>query len=67
MEILKKTTVRQVFKDQGIQLGSGAMEMLDDHLGRCAISMAKRCKDGNIKRLTPDLFWVALGKYNLDR
>ena len=23
--------------------------------------MARRCKEGNVKRLTPELFWVALG------
>ena len=26
--------------------------------------MAERCKDGNAKSLTPELFWIALGKYN---
>jgi len=26
--------------------------------------MARRCKDGNLKRLTPELFWVALGRLN---
>ena len=24
--------------------------------------MANRCKHGNLKRLTPELFWVAMGK-----
>jgi len=67
MDILKKATVRQVFKDHGIQLGSGAIETIDDDISRRIDAMAKRCKDGNIKRLTPDLFWIALGKYNLDR
>ena len=67
MDILKKGTVRQVFKSHGIQLGSGAMETLDDDISRRVTAMAKRCRAGNIKRLTPDLFWVALGNYNLDR
>ena len=67
MDILKKGTVRQVFKSHGIQLGSGAMEMLDDAISRRGNAMAKRCSEGRIKRLTPDLFWVALGNYNLDR
>ena len=26
--------------------------------------MARRCKEGNLKRLTPELFWVALGRVN---
>jgi len=67
MDIIKITTVRQVFKNHGIQLGSGAAETIDDEIGRRINVMAERCKDGNIKRLTPDLFWIALGNYNLDR
>ena len=27
-----------------------------------ARKMAKKCNDGNVKRLTPELFWVAKGK-----
>ena len=26
--------------------------------------MAKRCKNGNVKRLTDDLIWIALGNWN---
>ena len=36
----------------------------DDEVKRIITRWAKRTVDGNVKRLTPDLFWIALGRYN---
>ena len=63
--ILNKTAVRNIFaQHEGRQLGKGAMKMLEEHFSRELHLMARRMKAGNTKRLVPDLFWVALGKWN---
>ena len=54
--------IRRMFKLQGVQIGVGTMEMIYEHYRAMTSRMAINCKNGNIKRLTPDLFWVALGK-----
>ena len=62
--ILNKTAVKNIFAGHDRQLGKGAMEMLEEHFSRELHLMARRMKAGNTKRLVPDLFWVALGKWN---
>lgn len=57
-----KTTLKKVFKDSGIQLGAGAMDLIETECVLLAKRMANRCKEGNIKRLTPELFFIAMGR-----
>ena len=61
---MNKSQIKKIFKEHKVQLGSGSVEMIEDQLRRTVYTMAERCKNGNAKRLTPDLFWIALGKYN---
>tara|TARA_R100000234_G_scaffold38018_1_gene22476 strand:+ start:9909 stop:10094 length:186 start_codon:yes stop_codon:yes gene_type:complete len=58
---MTKKEIKEIFKKEGVQLGAGSIEMLIDELKRDTRFMAIRCKQGNVKRLTPDLFWIALG------
>ena len=58
---MTKAQIKQPFKDFKIQLSDGTYEMIEDHLKREVKRMALRCKGGNLKRLTPELFYVALG------
>ena len=58
--------LRETFKQFGIQLPATTINMIDDHFERQIYKMAIRCKDGNVKRLTPELFWVALGNNQPD-
>ena len=62
--MLQKTKVKKVFYDEGIQLPEETFMLIDDEVKRIITRWAKRTVDGNVKRLTPDLFWVALGRYN---
>jgi len=66
MEItmIQKTKLKREFNKSGLQITSEAVEMLDDHIHRQVIKMVNRVKEGNVKRLTVDLVWVALGNYN---
>ena len=62
--MLQKTKVKKIFNDEGVQLPEETFMLLDDEVRRIITRWAKRTVDGNVKRLTPDLFWVALGRYN---
>jgi hypothetical protein len=62
--MIQKTKLKKVFHDQGIQINIEALNVLDDHVNRMANLWATRCKIENVKRLTPDLIWVPLGRLN---
>ena len=61
--MITKIKVKKMFNDAGIQCPIATLNMIDDHVTRLIRTMAYRCEYGNIKRLTPDLFWVALGNH----
>ena len=59
---MTKAEIKRAFKDQGIQLGAGSMDQVMYEL-QCVVNrMAKRCKEGNLKRLTPELFYICYGQ-----
>ena len=62
---MTKKQIKNEFKSCNVQLGSGAMGSIEDELYRMVHRMAKRCHLGNVRRLTPDLMWIALGRHNL--
>jgi|TARA_B100000959_G_C14506927_1_gene429617 hypothetical protein len=62
--MLQKTKVKKIFNDTGVQLPEETFMLIDDEVKRIITRWAKRTVDGNVKRLTPDLFWVALGRHN---
>jgi hypothetical protein len=59
---MTKKEIRQVFKNSKVQLSSDALTLIQEDLKRKVTTMAKRCSDGNVKRLTSDLYFIALGK-----
>ena len=61
---MRKKEIKSVFREAKVQLGADALRLVEDTLNRSVRDMARRCKDGNVKRLTPDLFWVALGNWS---
>ena len=62
--MLQKTKVKKIFNDTGVQLPEETFMLIDDEVKRIITRWAKRTVDGNVKRLTPDLFCVALGRHN---
>ena len=60
---MTKAQIKKVFREHKVQLGNGTVDQVQEQVRRFVVDMAGRCKDGNVKRLTPELFWVALGKY----
>lgn len=62
--MINKKYIKEAFKHQKVQLGKGVIDNIDYELKIQVNRMARRCKEGNLKRLTPELFWVALGRMN---
>ena len=58
------TNIRKIFSDAGVQLGTQTVNMIEKEMVFLAQRMAQRCVEGNLKRLTPELFWVAMGRPN---
>jgi len=61
--MIQVTKVKKVFHDAGVQLSSNAINMIKDDISRQIRLMAKRCKNGNVKRLTTSTYHIAMGKY----
>ena len=59
---INKSYIRNCFKQASVQLTNEALEEIVRHLRIIASKMAIRCKEGNVKRLTSELMWIALGR-----
>jgi hypothetical protein len=64
MNTIQKTKVKRRFNKEKIQCPINTLNMIDEHMTRMVHRMVKNCKEGNVKKLTPELFWVALGNLN---
>lgn len=62
--MIQKTKIKKLFNAQGIQCPVSTLNQIEEILIRQVNTMAKRCKEGNVKRLTPELMWIALGNLN---
>ena len=62
--MVQTSKLKKEFNKRGLQITREAIDLLDDHISREVSKMANRVQEGNVKRLTADLIWVALGKFN---
>ena len=62
MKIDQKSKMKKLFNEAGIQVNLNSLNMLDDHLNRIVLKWVKNTKEGNVKRLTPSTYHIALGK-----
>ncbi len=60
---MNKKQIKEVFKNYKVQLGAGALEVVEDELNRYVRKMAINCNNENLKRLTPEFMWVAIGRH----
>ena len=58
---MTKKEIRGIFKEHNVQLTADALTMIEEDMKRKVRIMAKRCNFGNVKRLTSDLYFIALG------
>ena len=50
-----------MFNERNIQISDDAVKMIADIAERDIARMVVRCIEGNVKRLTPDILYIALG------
>ena len=62
--MLQVTKVKKIFHDKNVQVSTKALNMIRVVFNRYLEKMAERCKEGNVKRLTPETYHIALGNYN---
>ena len=61
--MIQVTKVKKVFHDAGIQLSADVIDIIKDDISRQIRLMAKRCKNGNVKRLSISTYHIAMGRY----
>ena len=54
--------IKQIFKDHGLRLGAGTIDLIQEELICLVKRQAKRSKEGlgSYKTLTPELFHIAM-------
>ena len=59
--MIQKTKLKKIFHNYNLQITTEAVNMIDEEMRKILTRMAIRCQHENVKRLTPELMWVALG------
>ena len=59
--MIQTSKLKKAFHDEGLQLSVSTVNILNDEIKRTVNRWVKNTKEGNVKRLTPDLVWVAYG------
>lgn len=62
MNILKTSKVKERFHKEGIQITTGSLMILQAEIDREVARWVIRTKEGNVKRLTESLIYIALGR-----
>ena len=65
--LLRANQVRAKFNKANVQVSDDTMKLINDVVEREVQTMVSRCVEGNVKRLTPGLFYIALGNLNTPR
>ena len=59
---VNRSYIRECFKQEHIQLPNETLDDIVRHLRIVIGGMVRRTKQGKIKRLTPELLYIALGR-----
>ena len=59
--LIRANQVRKQFNEADIQVSDAAVKLIDEVVAIEVEKMVKRCGYGNVRRLTPGLFFIALG------
>tara|TARA_R110000744_G_scaffold79987_1_gene156988 strand:+ start:1101 stop:1286 length:186 start_codon:yes stop_codon:yes gene_type:complete len=60
--IIKASSVRKLFNERNVQISDDAIKTINEIMTRDLRKMVARCIEGNVKRLTPDIIYIALDK-----
>ena len=59
--LIRANQVRKQFNQSDIQVSDDAVKLINEVVAQEVDKMVKRCGSGNVRRLTPGLFYIALG------
>ena len=59
--IIKASGVRKLFNERNVQISDDAVKTINEIMERDLRKMVAHCVEGNVKRLTPDIIYIALG------
>jgi hypothetical protein len=59
--MVQTSKVKKTFNAMGVQLSAESLNMIRDDFSRHIKKMVIRCRDGNVRRLTPETYHIALG------
>lgn len=62
--MLQKTKLKKAFNRAGLQITTEALALLEREINFIVNKWVNNTKKGNVKRLTDDLIWIALGNWN---
>ena len=62
--MIQTTKLKKKFNNKGIQLPSKTVMVLDSEIERLVDRWVHNAKESNIRRLTPELVWAALGRWS---
>ena len=63
---ISKSYIKQCFKSESVQLSPESLEDIVRTVRVTISKMAVRCKEAKVKRLTPDIYYIALGRYSAE-
>jgi len=64
--MINKTKTKKIFHDNGVQININALNMMEMEVRKMLDKWALNCKNGNVKRLTPELMYIAFGRQVYD-
>ena len=62
--MIKVGKLKTAFHDAGLQLPTESVNILNDEMNRIVQRWIDNTKRGNVKRLKPDLIWIALNRFD---
>tara|TARA_Y100000310_G_scaffold330252_1_gene401591 strand:+ start:597 stop:869 length:273 start_codon:yes stop_codon:yes gene_type:complete len=62
--MIQKTKLKKAFNRAGLQITTEALALLEREINLIVNKWVNNTKKGNVKRLTDDLIWIALGNWN---
>ena len=62
--MVNMSKMKKAFHNEGIQVPTDTMNMLREEVNKTILKWVINTKNGNVKRLTPNLIWVALHRFD---
>ena len=62
--MVNMSKMKKAFHNEGIQVPTETMNMLREEVNKTILKWVRNTKNGNVKRLTPNLIWVALHRFD---